>query len=50
MSIGRARRAIPEILDDQANGLSAMSREIIGDAFWLANSVSRQTFLETRSR
>ena len=33
LSIGRARRAIPEILEDQANGLSAMSREIIGDLF-----------------
>lgn len=33
LSIGRARRAIPEVLEDQANGLSAMSREIIGDLF-----------------
>ncbi|WP_322896379.1 MULTISPECIES: IS110 family transposase [unclassified Yoonia] len=33
LSIGRARRAIPEILEDQANGLSVMSREIIGDLF-----------------
>jgi len=33
LSIGRARRAIPEILEDPANGLSAMSREIIGDLF-----------------
>lgn len=33
LSIGRARRAIPEILEDRTNGLSAMSREIIGDLF-----------------
>lgn len=33
LSIGRARRAIPEILEDQENGLSVMSREIIGDLF-----------------
>lgn len=33
LSIRRARRAIPEILEDQSNGLSAMSREIISDLF-----------------
>ena len=33
LSIGRARRAIPEILEDLTNGLTAMSREIIGDLF-----------------
>lgn len=33
LSIGRARRAIAEILEDRTNGLSAMSREIIGDLF-----------------
>lgn len=33
LSIGRARRAIPEILEDRTNELSAMSREIIGDLF-----------------
>lgn len=33
LSICRARRAIPEILENQTNGLSAMSREIIGDLF-----------------
>lgn len=33
LSIGRARRAIPEILEDRTNGLTAMTREIIGDLF-----------------
>lgn len=33
LSSGRARRAIPEILKDRTNGLTAMSREIIGDLF-----------------
>lgn len=33
LSIGRARRAIPEILEDLTNGLTAMTREIIGDLF-----------------
>lgn len=33
LSIGRVRRGIPEILEDQANGLSVMSCEIIGDLF-----------------
>tara|TARA_R110000737_G_scaffold309994_1_gene318553 strand:+ start:1647 stop:2336 length:690 start_codon:yes stop_codon:yes gene_type:complete len=33
LSIGRARRAIPEIPENQTNGLTAMSREIIGDMF-----------------
>ncbi len=31
--IGQARRAIPEILEDRTNGLTAMNREIIGDLF-----------------
>src|SRR5690606_4446044 len=33
LSIGRARRAIPETLADTTNGLTAMSREIVGDLF-----------------
>ncbi len=33
LSIGRARRAIPEILEDRTNELSATSREIIGYLF-----------------
>jgi transposase len=33
LSIGRARRAIPEILEDLTNGLTAMTREIVGDLF-----------------
>ena len=33
LSIGRARRAIPEILEDRTNGLTAMTREIIADLF-----------------
>lgn len=33
LSSGRARRAIPEILKDRTNGLTAMSREVIGDLF-----------------
>ena len=33
LSIGRTRRAIPEISENQINGLTAMSREIIGDLF-----------------
>ncbi|WP_341198233.1 IS110 family transposase [Hyphomonas chukchiensis] len=33
LSIGRARRAIPEILENRTNGLTAMTREIIGDLF-----------------
>ena len=31
LTLCRARRDIPEILDDQANGLTTMTREIIGD-------------------
>ncbi|WP_114286181.1 IS110 family transposase [Candidatus Halocynthiibacter alkanivorans] len=33
LSIGRARRAIPEIITDKNNELSPMTREIIGDLF-----------------
>jgi transposase len=33
LSIGRARRAIPEIIADMNNELSPMTREIIGDLF-----------------
>ena len=42
LSIGRARRAIPEILENQANGLSAMSREIIGDLFDFLGQIDAQ--------
>lgn len=33
LSIGRARRAIPEIITDMNNELTAMTREIIGDLY-----------------
>ncbi|MDQ7018843.1 MAG: IS110 family transposase [Robiginitomaculum sp.] len=33
VSIGRARRAIPEILENRGNGLTDLTREIIGDLF-----------------
>ncbi|MGY9046722.1 hypothetical protein P775_04850 [Puniceibacterium antarcticum] len=33
LSIRRARNAIPQILEDHANGLSAVSGKIIGDPF-----------------
>lgn len=33
LTLGRARRSIPEVLEDQENGLTAMTREIIGDLF-----------------
>jgi transposase len=42
LSIGRARRAIPEILENQTNGLSAMSREIIGDLFDFLGQIDAQ--------
>ena len=42
LSIGRARRAIPEILENQTNGLSAMSREIIGDLFDFFGQIDAQ--------
>jgi transposase len=42
LSIGRARRAIPEILGNQTNGLSAMSREIIGDLFDFLGQIDAQ--------
>ena len=42
LSIGRARRAIPEILEDRTNGLSAMSREIIGDLFYFLGQIDAQ--------
>lgn len=33
MTIGRARRSIPEVLEDPSSGLTTMTREIIGDLF-----------------
>ncbi|PRZ40954.1 IS110 family transposase [Tritonibacter scottomollicae] len=42
LSTGRARRAIPEILENQTNGLSAMSREIIGDLFDFLGQIDAQ--------
>jgi transposase len=42
LSIGRARRAIPEILENQANGLTAMSREIIGDLLDFMGQIDAQ--------
>lgn len=32
-NLGRAQRSIPEVLEDQSNGLTTMTREIIGDLF-----------------
>ncbi len=49
LSIGRARRAIPGILEDQTNGLTAMSREIIGELFdFLAQVDARITAFDRR--
>lgn len=42
VSIARARRAIPEILSDYSNGLSAMSREIIAELFEFLGQIDQR--------
>ena len=42
VSIARARRAIPEILSDVTNGLSAMSREIIAELFEFLGQIDQR--------
>lgn len=42
VSIARARRAIPEILSDHSNGLSAMSREIIAELFEFLGQIDQR--------